>query len=976
MEKSFKRSVKRIKTALAIEILFTISIAGFVIVNICSGLSQNARQSTNEVEKDMKAIISGYVSTFKNMIIPIKDEIEKDPSFDEMQEWMYQKEEEFKETMSEEVYDGIALTYKGGYAHSWDYGDYTDYDPNTRPWYQQAAKANGKVTVVAPYVTFLDPSYFQDDEYILMTIAQKFNDEISFDLDLKLTEIKEMLNSEKLGYAHEKIFMYDANGYILSSTDSEGFAHNVYTADNVISRGYSSLFSQITNNDLDNLMLKNIDGHLQYLYFDRDESGNTVCVIVPFGEVFTKNFLVLGIISLLLILFEIYLFTVNRRNAVEFSERDRRLKVLADEVYKERVYVNIDDMKFFGNATAGGICENGTYEELFELIKSRMLVEKEIPELEEFLSPRALEKNRDNQYVIESKRFMMKMADKEGILRDKTIEVSRLSFTKNKKHMAAIAMQDAEESADLLKEALEAATQASESKGNFLSNMSHEIRTPLNAMIGYLTIAKGDDCTDEKRIYCINNCEAASRHLLQIINDILDMSSIENGKLKIAHEEFDLKKQISDITTIFYQNAKTKNVSFETIIDGLTEEWVIGDELRTNQVLMNLLSNAVKFTPEKGRVTLHVEQLREDDSKVYMRFSVTDTGIGMSKEYMSRIFKPFEQENAGTARKFGGSGLGLSITNNLVHMMGGKIDVSSIPDEGTTFTVTMFFGKSQTEHVNVLPSDYSHVRVLVVDDKEDECSYVKTMLKRCGVKSDTATSGEKALKLVKGRTGGDYSYDMCIIDWNMPDMNGGEVTRRIRKELGEDMPIIIATAYDITSFEGEARKDGATKIIAKPLFQSTLFDLLVSTFGGYDPDAKHEKAKQHIDLSGLHILLAEDNPMNMDIAVTILNKEGIIVEQASNGSEACEKFLSAPAKTFDLILMDVQMPVMDGYEATRQIRNSSHPEAKTIPIIAMTANAFAEDIAEALSKGMNAHIAKPIDYDKLFDVLSSYTKSF
>lgn len=532
-----------------------------------------------------------------------------------------------------------------------------------------------------------------------------------------------------------------------------------------------------------------------------------------------------------------------------------------------------------------------------------------------------------------------------------------------------------EEINQTLRDALETANQASKSKGSFLSNMSHEIRTPLNAIIGYLSIAKDSDDSVEKILKCVDNCEVASRHLLQIINDILDMSSIESGKLKIAREDFDLKKEITDITTIFFQNAKAKGIDFETHVDNLTQEWVVGDQLRLNQVLMNLLSNAVKFTPEQGTVRLEIHQLNEEEDSVYIKFDVIDTGIGMSKEYMSRIFHPFEQENAGTAKKFGGSGLGLSITNNLVRMMGGSIAVQSEQNVGTTFTVTMLFQKSKmNQEKQETKTDYSHVRVLVVDDQVNECTYVKTMLKRCGVKSDTVTSGEDAVKRIKSRSGGDYAYDLCIIDWNMPNMNGGEVTRRIRTEFGSELPIIIATAYDITEFEEEARAAGANKIIAKPLFQSTLFDLLVTTFGTYDPSAHKEKKSQQLDLAGIHLLLAEDNPMNMDIAVTILEKTGVKVDQAVNGEEALNIFASSEPGTYDMILMDVQMPVMDGYEATREIRNSSHPEAKTIPIIAMTANAFAEDVAEALAMGMNAHIAKPINYDKLFDLLTKYAK--
>ena len=526
-----------------------------------------------------------------------------------------------------------------------------------------------------------------------------------------------------------------------------------------------------------------------------------------------------------------------------------------------------------------------------------------------------------------------------------------------------------------LEDAFELAKQASQAKGAFLSKMSHEIRTPLNAIIGYLSIAKDSDGKLDQILHCVDNSEIAARHLLNIINDVLDISSIESGKMKIASEEFDLKKEVTNISTIFYQNAKGKGVRFEVHLSKLTEEWVIGDSLRLNQVLMNLLSNAVKFTPVDGLVTLGIDQLRQDEKQVYIRFSVSDTGIGMSEEYMSRLFQPFEQESAATAQKYGGTGLGLSITHNLVEMMGGTMAVQSRQGEGSTFTVTMHFDRAKEHHAPTLASaDYSHVRALVVDDQQDDGTYIKTMLKRCGVKSDTVTNGELALKKMRSRAGGEYSYDLCILDWNMPVMNGMEVAAKIRQEYGTELPIIIATAYDITPLMEEAKSVGVNRVVAKPLFQSTMFDLLVSTFGKYDPSSGAAAAEIRRDLTGVHVLLAEDNAMNMEIAVTVLQKAGVVVDQAVNGQEAYEKFTGAAAGTYDLILMDVQMPVLNGYEATGKIRQSDHPEAKTIPIVAMTANAFAEDVAEALSHGMNAHIAKPVNNDKLFEILNQFSK--
>ena len=519
---------------------------------------------------------------------------------------------------------------------------------------------------------------------------------------------------------------------------------------------------------------------------------------------------------------------------------------------------------------------------------------------------------------------------------------------------------------EALMNALDAANTASRSKSTFLSSMSHEIRTPLNAMIGYMTIAQASIDQREKVLHCIESAGIAARHLLSIINDVLDISSMESGKMKLSLERFDLKEQLSNITSIFYQQCRQKNVKFVITISGLTEEWVVGDSMRVNQILMNLMSNAVKFTDSDGSVNVSVVQTALSASQVYIRFIVKDTGIGMSEEYRKRLFTPFEQESAETARKYGGTGLGMSITYNLVSLMGGKIDVDSKEGEGTTFTVTLPFDRTENQETRVISQDMSKLHVLVVDDLENECDYVHALLKRCGVPSESAQSGEEAIRLVAGRKGTPDKFDMCIIDWNMPGLNGVETTRLIHQECDPDIPIIIATAYDISEFEEEAMAAGAAKIIAKPLFQSTLFDLLVTTYGKYN--ALPADDAEIPDLTGMRVLLAEDNEMNVDVAIDLLELAGIQAEVARNGQEAVDRFL-AHEDGYDVILMDVQMPVMDGYAATKAIRASGHPLARSIPIIAMTANAFAEDVSASLASGMNGHLSKPIETVELFDTL-------
>lgn len=534
-------------------------------------------------------------------------------------------------------------------------------------------------------------------------------------------------------------------------------------------------------------------------------------------------------------------------------------------------------------------------------------------------------------------------------------------------------IHDAKEQEEMKKQALtdalETARQASEAKGTFLSRMSHEIRTSLNAVIGYMSIARNSADQPEKMLHCVENSELAARHLLDIINDVLDISSIESGKMKIAREEFDLRQQITTVSTIFFNQAKAKGILFDTTIQNLTEEWVVGDKLRINQILMNLLSNAVKFTPKGGRICLNISQIKLEKNHVHIKFEVSDSGIGMSEEYRQRLFKPFEQESAVTAQKYGGSGLGLSITKNLINMMGGAIDVQSEQGKGTTFAVNLRFGCSQrNEKKQMEVQDFSKLRALIVDHEKNSCDSVKMLLKRCGIKSDCVMDGGSALQQIRRRKDSEYSYDLCLLDWNLPGLDSRETVQKIREECGSERPVIIAAAYDTTELLDQAAAIGIQKVIPKPLFQSTLFDLLVSIYGKYQP--KEAEEIKELDLKGMHLLLAEDNLMNQEIAVDILEKVGIVVDTAMNGQEACDRFLSAEPGTYQVILMDIQMPLLDGYQATKKIRTSRHEEAASIPIIAMTANAFTEDVAAALACGMNDHISKPIDYTKLFQALT------
>lgn len=523
-----------------------------------------------------------------------------------------------------------------------------------------------------------------------------------------------------------------------------------------------------------------------------------------------------------------------------------------------------------------------------------------------------------------------------------------------------------------LAEAYEQARVASNAKSDFLARMSHEIRTPMNAIIGLTTLA-ADHADDPREVReDLNKVAISSRVLLSIINDILDMSAIESGKLKIAHAPFDFKQLISSLTTVYYAQCKAKGIGFQTKLSGSVDEWLVGDQLRVNQILMNLLSNAVKFT-DSGEVRLSVEQWGERrQGKTFLRFTVSDSGCGMDRGMIERLGRPFEQESADTARRHGGSGLGISIVKNLVGMTGGALDVKSVKGEGTTFTVSLPFD-SCNKNEELPYMDFKKLRVLAVDDEKDALCYVSAVLERIGARHTSVSTGEEAMEAMAAADSENDPYNVCIVDWKMPGMNGIEVTKRIRARYDRKTVVIIASAYDHSEVDEPAREAGADRFVTKPLFQSTLFDLLMTLSGG--EFAKSDPAAAAFDFTGRRVLMAEDNGMNRIVGEGLLKKANILCETAVNGREAFEMFTASAPGFYDAILMDIQMPVMDGYEATRAIRASAHPEAQTIPILAMTADAFTEDVAAALQCGMDDHIAKPIELDVLLSALErAFTK--
>ena len=545
--------------------------------------------------------------------------------------------------------------------------------------------------------------------------------------------------------------------------------------------------------------------------------------------------------------------------------------------------------------------------------------------------------------------------------------VTLLVLQARRRRRDAARLLDEEARNKLLADALADAENADAAKSQFLSRMSHEMRTPLNAILGFMELARDADPA-ATRTY-LHNSTIAARQLLAVINDVLDMSAIESGKLKIAHSSFDFKQTLQAITSIYLPLCQQKGLEYETRMLTPVDEWLVGDQLRVNQILMNLLGNAVKFT-EKGHIWLEISQQRSHDDELFLRISVSDTGIGMDEELQSRLFRPFEQESARTAQRYGGSGLGLSIVKNLVTMMDGAIRVESAPGKGSRFTVDLPFGRSELGRDVQLHGGADRLRVLAVDDGENERQYMATVLDRIGVRHGAAASCDEALKaLARAADEGD-PYTVCLIDWRMPHVDGVETTRRIRARYGSGVVVIVVSAYEQNQASENARAAGANLFIAKPLFQSTLFDLLMTLTGG---KLAREAAGPvpALSLSGHRVLLAEDVEMNRIVAEGLIGRLGVECDCVEDGRRAVERFRAAPPGFYDAILMDIKMPVMNGYEAAVAIRKLDVPDAAAIPIIALTADAFNEDIARALSAGMNAHVAKPIEPETLAAALAT-----
>ncbi len=521
-------------------------------------------------------------------------------------------------------------------------------------------------------------------------------------------------------------------------------------------------------------------------------------------------------------------------------------------------------------------------------------------------------------------------------------------------------------SGEALKDALATAEGANKAKTPFITNMSHDIRTPMNAIIGLYSFALADPTISDSTRRNLQMVDTSAHHLLGIINDILDMSRIESGRMVVKREEFSLMHVLDQVNAIIGGQCNDKGLHYECRVPSDMCNYCIGDDQKLRQALINVLGNAVKFTPEGGSVTLAVQMTMRYEGKVTLRFTMTDTGIGMSEDYLPKIFESFSQEDSSAVNAYGSTGLGMPITKNIVELMGGTIDVKSKKGQGSTFIITLTFAESSRQKDSDDEEfDVQSLRILVIDDDNIACEHAKLVFGQVGIACDRVLSGDEALDVVRMHRARREPYDLILVDRKMPGMDGIETVRRIREDDGEQEPVIILTTYSWEDIIDEARMAGVDAFVAKPLLTERVLD----EFKKVRSRKNNHTAELKIDLAGRRVLLAEDVDVNAEIMEMLLSMRDMEVERAENGRVAVEMFAGHDQRYYDAILMDMRMPEMNGLDATRAIRTLDRADAPTIPIIALTANAFDEDVRHSMQAGLNAHLSKPVEPEALFRTL-------
>ena len=799
-------------------------------------------------------------------------------------------------------------------------------------------------------------------------------------------------NSDIVKVLDISAFQGNAGGYVVHSDGRVVIDHapeSWKTAYNFIAvlRDHSGLsedeimaFSEELKQGHTGAMLVNLEGRNYYLIYEKVNIQDWELLGIVPADIVNASMNELQFSTLIIIgalLFSIAAFIIViilRKNRLNIKSKNTQI-LYRDEMFK-KLSMNVDDVFLMVDAkTARADYVSPNVEKLLGITVKQI---KENTYVLGKLHPQDTEGQRSKHLkgllVNEQREWDLEYVHKKTG-EQRWFHIIAMGSEIEKKQKCIIIMSDRTADRKMnqaLSDAVSAAETANRAKSTFLSNMSHDIRTPMNAIIGFTTLAVSNIENQEKVRDYLGKILASSNHLLSLINDILDMSRIESGKIHLEETKVNLSDLLHDLKTIISGQIHAKQLELYMDAMDVTDEDIYCDKTRLNQVLLNLLSNAIKFTPAGGTVSVRLRQFpstQKDCAQYEIR--VKDNGIGMSQEFAQKIFDPFERERTSTVSKIQGTGLGMAISKNIVNMMGGTIEIKTQKNKGTEFIIRLMFRIQSEQHRVEKITELEGLKALVVDDDFNTCDSVTKMLVKVGMRSEWTLSGKEAVLRAKQSIELGDAFHAYIIDWRLPDMNGIEVTRQIRS-LGDDTPIIILTAYDWSEIEVEAKAAGVTAFCAKPMFMSDLRETLMTALGQKKEQNNDDVLPEaDFNFKNKHILLVEDNELNSEIATEILTEYGFIVDTAENGAEALEKVSTSKPGTYDLVLMDVQMPVMNGYEATKCIRKLKDPALANISILAMTANAFDEDRKKALESGMDGFLSKPIVIEELVQALKN-----
>lgn len=966
------------------------------VITLCTNIMKKTLLSnTNDMGL---TLVENYTSTEENITNVFESTLTLGTNYIEKREKSNISIQEFKESLYPFM-DGLTDTY--GYENIHVYGkvfnckkivsnnkdieSMTKYDVTSTDWYKEASAKNGEIYTSPVYIDALTGLPIVTMCKVIPATGSFF----AIDIMLSCFESN---NKNLTLLQNASYYLVSSDGTLLYYKCSNNYKHKDFQ--NIVDEYRKHAKDNKEIHILENVI--DLNDNVQNVYFYYMKNGWTAILTIPKKEIFS-DINIFQYINILFILICIVLFVIQvyleYKNAKKSQSLANRHKIIKE---RNRIYqcamdgtaracraIYYIDIKTNNCITVyprskGEPYHNDYDDECEQHFICGIIADEYQKQMRDFLKmSNIIEQLKEKEHI--ELQFKRKKIDEDDY---EWCSIAATIATEENGEPTAISMiirsiddmmRKEEEQKKELELAMERADAANHAKSEFLSRMSHDIRTPMNAILGMTVVANMHIDDKERVLDALNKITVSGKHLLQLINEVLDMSKIESGTVSLTENEFNLSDVIDSLLTVFYSQMQAKGLELNANIAGLEHENVIGDEQRLQQIFMNIMGNAVKFTPSGGKISIHIEEKSSDISgSGYYEFVFEDTGIGMEKDYIDKIFEPFSRATDSRTEKIEGTGLGMSIAVNIARMMQGDIKVESTLGKGSKFIVNVYLKLNNVtqEDTNV----FNSLSVLVVDDEEIACENACEILSNLGISCEYVLNGYEAVNRIVEARNAKNDFSVVILDWKMPDKDGIETTRDIRKIVGNDIPIIILSAYDWSDIQSEAIEAGVDAFIGKPIFKSKLIHALKEVLGMYDNEKTTTilETYEQQDFSGKRILLVEDNEINIEVAAEVLSIVGIQVEKALNGKLALDCILEREVGYYDLIFMDIQMPVMNGYEAAKAIRSSGRKDLEVIPIIAMTADAFADDIRKAKEAGMNSHISKPIDIEKLEKVLQTW----